>query len=162
MLTRNTRKRIQSRDGKRVCKCWCIALVVCLSVCLRGCAYLRISVRECINTERSYTAPKVNMHSTQDPCSTDCATALYSTSFFLNMPLLSSPRGYCGYVYSDIFSPSSGLRAFTYWRTAKWGRDPRSSTSKSGQPITFKQFQREELRHPATGCIQHKQSTLNH
>ena len=41
MLTRSIRNRIQSRDGKRICACWYIGLVVCV--------YLRISVRERIN-----------------------------------------------------------------------------------------------------------------
>ena len=35
MLTRSIRNRIQSRDGKRICACWCIALVACVcGVCV--------------------------------------------------------------------------------------------------------------------------------
>ena len=47
LTTRNIRSRIQSREGKRICTCWCIALVV--SVCVRVCFYLRIAVHERIN-----------------------------------------------------------------------------------------------------------------
>ena len=37
MLTKRTRNRIQSRDGKRICACWCIALVVrvCVNLSVR-------------------------------------------------------------------------------------------------------------------------------
>ena len=47
MLTRNITNRIQSRDGKRICACWCSALVGC--VCARVRVYLRISMREGVN-----------------------------------------------------------------------------------------------------------------
>ena len=47
MLTRRIRNRIQTRDDKKICICWCIVLVVC--VCVRACVYLRISMREGIN-----------------------------------------------------------------------------------------------------------------
>ena len=44
---RSIRNRIQSRDGKRICACWFIPLVVC--VCVRVCLYLHISVRAPVN-----------------------------------------------------------------------------------------------------------------
>ena len=47
MLARSIRNRIESRDGKRICVCWCVALVVC--VCVSVCVCVRVSVRECIN-----------------------------------------------------------------------------------------------------------------
>ena len=47
MMARSIIKRIQSRDGKRICTCKCIALVV--SACVRVCFYLRIAVHERIN-----------------------------------------------------------------------------------------------------------------
>ena len=48
MMARSIKKKIESRDGKCICACWYITLVVC--VCVRACAYLHISVREGINT----------------------------------------------------------------------------------------------------------------
>ena len=45
MLTRSIRNRIQSRDGTRICRCWCIAVVVCV----RNCVNLRIFLRGHIN-----------------------------------------------------------------------------------------------------------------
>ena len=40
MLRRSIRNRMQSCDGKRICACWCIVLVLYVRVCV----YLRISV----------------------------------------------------------------------------------------------------------------------
>ena len=47
MLTRRTRNRIQIRNGKRICACWRVDLVVCVGV--RVFVYLCNSVLECTN-----------------------------------------------------------------------------------------------------------------
>ena len=47
MLTRRTRNRIQIRNGKRICACWRVDLVVCVGV--RVFAYMCNSVLECTN-----------------------------------------------------------------------------------------------------------------
>ena len=51
MLARSIRNRIESRGGKRICVCWCVALglVVCVCVSVSVCVCVRVSVRECIN-----------------------------------------------------------------------------------------------------------------
>ena len=64
MLTRSITNRIQSRDGKRICTCWCIYFVVCVGV--------RVGVSICVSL-----CARVSMHGLPTRVRSHFTTILY-------------------------------------------------------------------------------------